>query len=89
MYCDTGDPGLLARHGLVVLGVGLQPLQLVQGVPPVQHPSKHRVLQICNMDYYNMRALTIQAKALTEAMSAWVVAYRGLLVVLYFPSQIF
>jgi hypothetical protein len=81
MYCDTGDPGLLARHGLVVLGVGLQPLQLVQGVPPVQHPSKHRVLQICN----KMRALTLQAKA----MGAYVVTYRDLLVVLYFPSQIF
>jgi hypothetical protein len=67
MYCDTGDPGLLARHGLVVLGVGLQPLQLVQGVPPVQHPSKHRVLQICN----KMKDLPLQAKAImTEVMSA-------------------
>jgi hypothetical protein len=35
MYCNTGDPGLLAGHGFVVLGVGLQPLQLVQGVPSV------------------------------------------------------
>jgi hypothetical protein len=60
VYCDTGDPGLLARHGFVVLGVGLQPLQLVQGVPPVQHPAKYRVLQICN----KMRALTLQAKAI-------------------------
>ncbi len=55
MYCDTGDPGLLARHGLVVLGIGLQPLQLVQGVPPVQHPAKHRVLQICNMYSYSYK----------------------------------
>ena len=45
---DTGDLGLLARHGFVVLGVGGQLLQLVQRLPAVQHPTKHRVLQICN-----------------------------------------
>ncbi len=81
MYCDAGDPGLLARHGFVVLGVGLQPLQLVQGVPPIQHPAKHRVLQICN----KMTALTIQA----NAMGAYVITYRALLATLHFPSQVF
>ena len=46
MYGDVGDPGLLARYWLVVLGVGGQLLQLVQGLPAVQHPAEYRVLQI-------------------------------------------